>query len=382
MTWARRTSHPVAAIAAVFFVNGMAFASWIPRIPEVQSSLALSNLALGLVLAAGGAGGLVGTVVSPALLRRAGSRPVAVLAGAALAVILPLIAVAPAAIVLAVVLLAAATADALTDIAMNDLGVRTQHGAGRSLMNRLHAGWSFGAVAGASTSSVVAAAGVPLGLHLTALAVLLVAVLAVAWRHLPALGPVVRPAASRRAAAGVAGVLMPLALAAALVEGIPAEWSSVFLASEHAMGPGEAGIGFTLFAAAMLAGRLVGDTVTDAVGVASTGRIATGCTATGLAAVATSPGPVLAVVGFTLLGLGASVLFPLIYGAAGSLSAVASGAGLALMSVGARLGFMSGSPLVGGLSDLVGLRAAITVLVAGALVAVAVSRARLAHHLA
>lgn len=370
------------AIAVVFFVNGAAFASWIPHIPEVQTRLELSTSALGVVLAGTGIGGLLGTLISPRVVRAVGSRQVAVVAGVAVALVLPLLAVAPAGWVLAGLLVAAGAADALTDIAMNDLGAQSQRQTGRSLLNRLHAGWSLGVVVGAVISSALAAAGVGVGAHLAAVAVVLTAVLGLTWRFLPTFGAVIPPPTpSRRTGLAVAGVLLPLAFAAAIVEGVPAEWSTVFLADVHQQEAGAVGLGFTLFASGMLAGRFAGDLVVDRLGAARTTAAATGLMGLGLAAVAASTTPLAAVIGFGVLGLGASVLFPVIYGAAASLTAIASGAGLALMSVGARFGFLAGPPLVGVLSDAIGLRAALALLVASGLVVVTLARARLEPHL-
>ena len=44
--------RPRIAVAAIFLVNGTAFASWVPHIPTVQQKLALSPGVLGLALLA------------------------------------------------------------------------------------------------------------------------------------------------------------------------------------------------------------------------------------------------------------------------------------------------------------------------------------------
>ena len=172
-------------------------------------------------------------------------------------------------------------------------------------------------------------------------------------------------------------MLLPLAFAAAVVESVPGEWSGVFLADIHGLGAGTVGWGFTLFAGGMLVGRLVGDRVADRVGATVTWRLAAACMIVGLLVTVTSPTAPLAIAGFGLLGLGASVLFPVIYGMAGSLNVVSSQAGLALMSVGARVGFLSGPPLVGALADASDLRVAIGVLVVAGLAVMATLRVRL-----
>lgn len=370
------------AVGAVFFVNGAMFASWIPRIPEVQARLGLSASALGLVLAGVGLGGLVGTLLSPALVAGLGSRRAAVGAGAGVALTLPVVALAPSGLSLGAVLFVAGLFDAVTDIAMNDLGVSVQRRARRSLMNRLHAGWSLGSVAGALVSSAVAASGVGVGVHFGALGLVSTAVLARVWPGLPAEPPVPGPSSPRRSRMGAALVLLPLAFATAVVEGVPGEWSGVFLADVHGLGAGTVGIGYTCFAAGMLIGRLAGDAVIDRAGMGATSRVAGGLVLVGLATTVSSVVPALAVAGFGLMGLGTSVLFPVVYGAAGSLSVVSSGGGLALLSLGARLGFLAGSPLVGLVTDATNLRAALGILVVAGLAGVAGSRARLDRYAA
>lgn len=370
----RRTA---AAIGVVFFVNGTVFASWIPRIPEVQGRLSIGPSTLGLVLAGVGSGGLLGTLASPRLIARWGSRGVAVTTGALAALALTGVAVAPAAWALALVLLVAGFNDAATDIAMNELGVREQRRSGRSIMNRLHAGWSLGTLSAAIIATVVAAAGVGVGPHLLTVALVGVALLALAFRHLPAGLPPPVERAPRRVRFGVAAALLPLAFAAAVVEGVPGEWSGVFLAEVHDLGPGAVGFGFTAFALGMLIGRLAGDQVVDRVGPAATWRVATVVVLVGVATLVVGPVAAISVVGFGLTGLGVSVLFPEVYRLAGDLTVVDSAAGLSLMSIGARIGFLSGPVLTGTLAELGDLRLAFVVLVAVGLATIATARLRL-----
>ena len=48
-----------AATAAIFFLNGFGFASWVSRIPAVRQALNLTDGALGTALLATGVGALV-----------------------------------------------------------------------------------------------------------------------------------------------------------------------------------------------------------------------------------------------------------------------------------------------------------------------------------
>ncbi|MBA3606492.1 MAG: hypothetical protein H0W46_11105, partial [Acidimicrobiia bacterium] len=58
------------AIAAVFFVNGATFSSWLPRLPELQERLGISDAALGVTLVGSGVGGLAASAWSGWLVDR------------------------------------------------------------------------------------------------------------------------------------------------------------------------------------------------------------------------------------------------------------------------------------------------------------------------
>ena len=82
----RRRDGRVAAagIGTMFFVNGATFASWSPRLPELQDALGISDAALGLTLLGSGVGGLIASSFSGWLVDHRGSRTMTVVTSAAL----------------------------------------------------------------------------------------------------------------------------------------------------------------------------------------------------------------------------------------------------------------------------------------------------------
>src|SRR4029453_13531142 len=134
-----------AAIAVVFVANGLGGPSFLPRLPERQAALGLSDAGLGLALAgmavgapaaspgAGGRGGRGGGVRGGAALGTAGAAPSAAPLFGALAVV--------------------GAADAGMDIAMNANGAAYEAGSGRSVMHRLHGAWSLGALGAAGMAA-------------------------------------------------------------------------------------------------------------------------------------------------------------------------------------------------------------------------------------
>ena len=61
-------------MALLFLVNGLVVGSWLPRLPEIRDRLGLDLDTLGLTLALGGLGSLVGSSISGVLVSRFGSR--------------------------------------------------------------------------------------------------------------------------------------------------------------------------------------------------------------------------------------------------------------------------------------------------------------------
>lgn len=176
-------AHP-AAIAAVFVANGLGGPSFLPRLPDRQAALGLSDAGLGLVLVGMAAGALVASPAAGRAVGRVGSRPVAVGAGLLLAAGLWTVGAAPHPVVLFLALAAVGTADAAMDIAMNANGAAYEVRSGRSLLHRLHAAWSLGSLTAAGCAAAAAALDVSLTWHLLAVGVFIAAAVLGARRWL------------------------------------------------------------------------------------------------------------------------------------------------------------------------------------------------------
>ncbi len=167
-----------------------------------------------------------------------------------------------------------------------------------------------------------------------------------------------------------------LVLAAAFIEDVPLSWSAVYL-TELGTGPGQAGLAFVAFSVCMAAGRFAGDRLVDRFGpvrVLVCGALLTAA-AFGLSLLFSSP--IAAIIGFALVGLGASPIFPVAFSLVVRLSEAATGAGIAVVSLISRAGFLIAPLAVGALADTAGFRPALSVVcVAGVVVALAALRVR------
>ena len=299
---------------------------------------------LGLTLALGGLGALVGSSLSGVLLGRIGARRSAVIGASLLFALLPLIAVVPTPFLFGALLAVLGFVDAQTDVGMNAVGVRVEESVGRSIMTRLHGLWSLGTLVGSGLAALAVFAGVGLGPQLVALSLAGLVVIAFAARLVPNTAP--RPGTGDRSGRIAIGLILAGATAV-VIEGAPLDWGALFLTDVAGATGAVVGMGAVTFTAGMLVGRMAGDHVVDRFQSVPTvyGGILVSVAAMTL--VVLSGSTATALVGFGLWGLGISVVLPVLYKLAGSHPSFAEGAGLAALTVGTRLGFMAAPALIG-----------------------------------
>lgn len=372
------------SVALIFFINGMVFSNWVPRISEVRDRMGVSNSSLGISLLGGGLGGFIGALLVARVVRELRSKTVVVVATAALAGLIPLVAVVPNPATLLLLLTATGFADVQNDVAFNAQGVMIQTRLRKPIMQRLHGMWSLGMVVGGATGLAMSALDVGLGLHLVVVSILMLA--AVAWAVgglLPTDDPheaeIVKPDTRVRTAFGVTVAIGFMGLALAVIESLPNEWSSVVLNDVFDAGRWKAA-GTAVFAAFMLAGRLSGDHVVMRLGSRRTFDAGVwACLASALL-LAIAPVTAVAFVAYAGWGLGVSVLFPQLYEIAAKLPGLSAAHGLGAMTFGQRLGFLVASGSVGAIADLTNFRVTLFGLTALATMIVFIARRRTSGH--
>jgi predicted MFS family arabinose efflux permease len=357
-------------VALLFFTNGFVVGSWLPRLPEIRDRLGIDLAALGITLAVGSLGSLVGSAMSGTVVARFGARRSALVSAVGLYLILPLISVAPTALALAAVLAVIGLLDGQVDVGMNAIGIRVEESVGRSIMTRLHGLWSLGTLLGAGAASLSILWGIGLQTQLLVVAAIGLIAVGFAARLTPHTEPRIR--VGQRSGALAVGLILAGATAV-IIEGAPFDWSAIFLRDVTGAAEAAAGAGVICYTAGMLCGRMGGDRLVDSFGSVRT-VFAGLAVATGSMLIVVTSGPtVVALIGFAAWGLAISVVLPILYKLAGSHPGFSEGSGLAALTVGTRLGFMAAPALIGVAATSWGLPAAIGVVVGAAAVASAVS---------
>jgi MFS family permease len=169
-----------------------------------------------------------------------------------------------------------------------------------------------------------------------------------------------------------------IALCSAIAEGAMADWSALYLDDHLDTGGGVAALGFAAFSLAMLLGRFSGDALVDRFGSVRMVRTGATISSVGLGLGLLINTPAAMIVAFGLVGLGVSILFPLVFKSAATFPGVSRGRAVAGVATIGYTGFLIGPPLLGWIAEPTSLRVSLAIAVvlcaAVALLAPATSR--------
>lgn len=353
----------VHAAHAFFFVGGFGTATWAPLVPLLRERLMVGDDVLGMLLLCIGVGSLLTMPLSGALAMRLGCRRVVMTASILFAAILLLVSCVDALSLAVPIVLIFGAVMGCIDVVVNIVAVLVEKGIGRRIMSGMHAFWSLGGFAGAGLYGVWVGL---LGLtpfQSTAIAAGLILLLtAVFGRHLIPYG-------------GGGGALLALprgiivfvgmtAFIAFLSEGAVMDWGGVYLTTVRGMDLALAGTGYSVFSAAMLMMRFLGDRVVQRIGallVAVGGALlAFG----GILLVMFAPVDALLYVGFFAIGIGSANIVPVFFSLMGRQNVMPVSAAVSAVSTMGYLGILAGPAAIGFVSSLTTLQTAFAMLAA------------------
>jgi fucose permease len=371
-------------------VMGLTAGVWMARIPAIKAQAHLSDGTLGLALFAVPAGLVIGAAVAERLVDRAGSADVAWAFGVGSCLVGITPGFARNLPELMVALLVVGIAGGTLDVAQNAQGVRVEAAYGRPVMTSLHAGYSFGAIAGALLGGGFAWAGLGPLPSLAAAGLAGAAVDVVAGRSLlrgkrlaelpegfgsPAVPPPATPpnvplstgrlsngrlsnGPSRSQARRLVIALGVLAICGLAAEGAAGDWSAVYLRDNLSTSAGFAALGFAAFSVTMTVGRAVGDRLISRFGTVRLVRCCGLVAAAGLAGGLASDNSYATVAGLAVFGAGMSVVVPQVFAAGGRADPARPGSGLARVVGLGYVGMTAGPAVIGAVASRVGLHLA------------------------
>ncbi len=257
------------------------------------------------------------------------------------------------------------SASGLYDVGINSAAVDLEQATGRRFMSLVHAAFSAGATAGAVGAGVLVQAGTDYrAVYLVLLVPLGLLLLAFANTRFPT-GEQGGPGEDNRWARYALYRHLPLLLVGGIAtlglgsEGEMEHWSGIYLRDTLGLPALLGGSGVAVFYAAMAAGRLGTAGVVRLLGNRITLVCAGLLTAAGMALALVTREPALVVGGFLVVGLALSSVAPIAFSVAGDVAPGGTGAAVSVVTTLGYGGFLLGPVLVGGLAEVLGLRAAL-----------------------
>ncbi len=345
------------AVALFYFCQGLAFASWASRIPDIKSALNLSDAQLGTLLFALPLGQLLTMPLSGRLVTQYGSRGVLRIAAPLYALVLTFLALASTGWQLGLVLLAFGVVGNMCNIAVNTQGVAAEQLYGRSIMTSFHGAWSIAGFMGALIGLLLINLHIGTYLHFWIILIFVVINTVINEKFL--VSHVVTEQRKTSFFTKPDGVLVQLGIigfCSMATEGAMFDWSGVYFKDIVQAPSSMVVVGYASFMIMMAAGRFIGDWAIRRIGRRTLLQVSGCLIFVGMGIAVFFPTVVTASLGFMLVGLGVACVVPSVYSAAGRNSKISPGVALAMVSSVSYLGFLIGPPLIGYIAELASLR--------------------------
>lgn len=346
------------AVALFYFGQGIAFASWASRIPDIKHRLNLSDGALGSILLCLPLGQLFTMPLSAKLVTKYGSKIILTVAAPLYVVALTNLGLAAAPWQLALFLFMFGVIGNIANISLNTQGVEAEKLYNRPINTSFHGAWSIAGFAGALVGLLMVNLHVKPYLHFIFVLLLIWFNVFFNYKHLVS-GKPEASQTKQRFFIKPQGALLKLgiiAFFAMATEGAMFDWSGVYF-KEIVMAPHSLIVlGYASFMVMMATGRFLGDFVIAKIGRKRTMQLSGLIIFSGMALAVLFPYIATATIGFMMVGLGTATNIPSVFSVAGKNEKVSAGIALAMVSSVSYFGFLMGPPLIGYISQLSSLR--------------------------
>ena len=353
------------AVSLFFFLQGIVFATWANRIPDIKTALKLNDAQLGNVLFAIPVGQVSAMVLSAWLVSRYGSKRMLTVASVLYPLFMIPLGFANDPYILMVGLFFFGMSTNLFNTASNTQGVNAENLYGKTIMASFHGLWSMGSFIGGLLSMGFIGLGIAPLPHFIAIFVLSVVLM---WLiH----GMLVRfdKKASHKDETGQTARRVPLykkfdpyvlalgmlAFAAMVCEGCMYDWSGVYF-QQVVLAPEKlVQLGYVVSMCTMTVGRFSSDWFVTRFGAKKVICVSGILIFLGMLLAVALPTLLFATIGFFFVGFGISSTVPICYSMAGHSEKMDSGLAVATVSSIGYLGFLVGPPVIGHLAHAITL---------------------------
>ncbi|MFT3751045.1 MAG: MFS transporter [Agriterribacter sp.] len=347
-------------VSTFYFIQGITFATWASRIPDIQKALNLSDGLLGSVLFALPIGQITAMALSGYLVNRFGSKKILSIAACLYPAVLLLLGSVTSLWQLVGALFFFGICGNLSNISLNTQGVGVERLYRRSIMASFHGVWSMAGFAGGLISAYMVADNIPVFTHFCIVYALgFILMLAARKFMLPRDAYYQQTAQKQKVFVKPDRYIITLgiiAFACMICEGTMFDWSGIYFEKVVNAPKDLTRLGYVAFMFTMTAGRFTADWLVTRFGVHRVLQSSGIFIITGMMLAILFPYVGTATAGFLLVGIGTSSVVPMAYSLAGKSKTMVPSVALAAVSSIGFLGFLIGPPVIGFISELSNLR--------------------------
>ena len=368
------------AIFAIFLASGLSIATWASRVPSIAAALQIDKAQIGLLLLGMGISSIIGISTGPIVMARTGARlgmliGMLMFGSGVILIGLGTDVLGSVPVVIAGLVLFG-FGNGSVDVMMNVEATAIEQQMGRTILPVFHAFFSFGTVIGAGVGAGAALLSMNVATHAGIVGAVILAAAVVCFFQVPVREAALDPAPDEKPSFGervrtaleawreprtyALGVVM---LGMSFAEGGANDWIALGVVEGHEQEVGMGALALTVFSVGMTVVRLFGGPLVDRFGRVAVLRVLAVTAASGILLFILAPSLPLVLLGAVLWGIGASLGFPRGMSAAADDPAKAAARVSAAATIG-YVAFLGGPPVLGVISQHIGLLNTLFILVA------------------
>ena len=361
------------ALSTYFFLSGLCFATWASRIPTIKAFFKLNDAQLGSILLVMPIAALIGTVTSGWLISKFNNRDLLLFSFVFFALALLGTSLVFSTLFLILVLALFSICMRVLNIAMNAQSITLQTFYKKNIIGSFHGVWSFGGVIGVVFSTLMVKYNVTIQNHFLVITLITILATIIAYKY---------SLTKDKSTTGnklIIGKPDPfifylglLIFFAAICEGGMFDWSGIYF--KEVVKEDVFTYGYLLFMIFMASSRFFLDKILDKIGMPRMYVISGLLITIGTLTTVLLPEFWTALIGFCLVGIGVSAIFPMTYILAGKSKKYSAGMAISIIGTYAIVGMFIGPPLIGYLSHAYGLQNAFFTLVVCGLMFIPISQ--------
>ena len=361
------------SLSTYFFLSGLCFASWASRIPTIKDFFNLNDAQLGTILLVMPLAALIGTVASGWLVSKFDSRGPLLVSFVCFALALIGISLVRTTFLLVLMLALFSIAMRVLNIAMNAQSITLQGKFDKKIIGALHGIWSLGGVVGVLFSTVMVKYTITIQNHFIIISAITIVASLFAYKFSLTND---KSTSGNKLILGKPDVFILylglLIFLAAICEGGMFDWSGIYF--KEVVKESVFTYGYLLFMICMAVSRFFLDRILDKIGMPKMYIISGLLIAIGILVAIIFPNFWTALIGFCLVGVGVSAIFPMTYILAGKSKKYSPGMAISIIGTYAIVGMFIGPPLIGYLSHAFGLKYAFLILMFCGLMLIPISQ--------